>query len=170
MTEESKSPVSSASRKKVSLLGVDLHMHAQKQGRKVLYFDEWQKIPKETKLQDSCDLRNSSANVWMWVPHCASVSYNSSGYLDARLRAKRFWLDMCKLARTYPDIFYPDIRIPCYLYTCKRSLNFMLYFFPSPDQWPHCVVIADYGLEANFFWHVFFFVFVQFFFFGRVHR
>ena len=25
--------------------------------------------------------------------------------------------------RTYPGTFYPDIRIPCYPYTCKRSLK-----------------------------------------------
>ena len=28
-----------------------------------------------------------------------------------------------KTLRTYPGTFYPDIRIPCYPYTCKRSLS-----------------------------------------------
>ena len=100
---------------KVSLLGVDLHVrHAQKQGREVLStFMNDRKSRKIPRCKTALTFE-TRAQI-MLVPHCACVSYNSSGYLDT---CKRFALTRVPSTRIS--------RIPCYPYTCKRSLN------PSP--------------------------------------
>ena len=89
LTIEGKNSVSSASHKKVSLLGVDLHMrHAQKQGRKVLStFMNDRKTRKNPRCKTAGTFE-TRAQI-MLEPHCACVSYNSSGYLDT---CKRFAL------------------------------------------------------------------------------
>ena len=118
---ESKKSVSSASHKKVSLLGVDLHMrHAQKQGRKVIStFINDRKSRKIPRCKTAVTFE-TRAQI-MLVPHCACVSYNSSGYLDT---CKRFALTRV-----------PSTRISGYL-AIRIRVNAASVWLRVPRPWP----------------------------------